>query len=387
LTRLSSIRKNRSAGVSNRRHYFFTSETDCFRYYLLSTVATNLDRLLEAQDVSAKELHNITGYSEAAISKYRTGKQLPPINFLCELKKLYGISIDDFLYKEISKSSISSVEVSDGDEISLYRKFVGTYIIYYLNTSDYKGRDKSTPEESLLFGILNISEIKTSFDEPTFRCICIFGIKDRETATLQKKEIEQMNSYSEIEAYIEQNKESNLSKKTYYGTFELTADHAFINLEHAKKDRALIILHRVNSNKDEYIGGMGTVNSVSKGREPMPTAQYIAFSRYPISLSAEEIHHQLLLGHPTYKADEKAKELIALFKKTYMLPDPDDEIHSELEKELTIKVNLERYVKESLRNNMFRYAKISERDDGTWYDLLKEVSVKSVTTDGESIEE
>ena len=34
LTRLSSIRKNRSAGVSNRRHYFFISETDCFRYNL-----------------------------------------------------------------------------------------------------------------------------------------------------------------------------------------------------------------------------------------------------------------------------------------------------------------------------------------------------------------
>lgn len=129
----------------------------------------------------------------------------------------------------------------------------------------------------------------------------------------------------------------------------MTADHAFLTLSHDRKDKALIILHRVNSNKKEYIGGMGTINSVSKGREPMPTAQYIALSRYPISLSAEEIHHQLLLSHPTYKADANVKELISLFKKTYMMPDPDGEIHTELEKALIIKVNLEHYVKQALK--------------------------------------
>jgi len=115
----------------------------------------------------------------------------------------------------------------------------------------------------------------------------------------------------------------------------------------------------------------------------MPTAQYIALSRYPITLSAEEIHHNLLLSHPTYKADALAKSLIALFKKTYMPSDPNDEIHSEFEKEIIIKVNLEYYVKESLTRNMFRYAKISNRDDESWYKLLKEVSI--VNSDGTSV--
>lgn len=345
---------------------------------LLPTVAANLSKLLEAQNISAKELHQKTGYSEAAISKYRTGKQFPPLDFFFELKKLYDISIDDFLSKEISRGDIRTStpqSILEQAEEASYHKFCGTYLVYYLNTSNYKGRDKNSPEEALLYGILCITENKTTLDKSDYSCIAVLGIKDRSEATLLKKTIDTLSTYSDIEKYISVDKADTLSNKTYYGDFDLTTEHAFITLAHDRKDKALMILHRVNSNKKEYIGGMGTVNSVSKGREPMPTAQYMALTRYPITLSTEEIHHQLLLSHPTYKADENAKELIALFKKTYMSTDPDDDIHTDLEKELIIKVNLERYVKESLKKNMFRCAKISERDDGAWYDLLKDVSI------------
>lgn len=351
---------------------------------LAPTVAANLNKLLETQNISAKELSEKTIYSESAISKYRTGKQFPPLDFFYQLKTLFGISFDDFLFKEINRGDIRAqmpLSAVEQAEKVLYNKFCGTYLVYYLNTSDYKGRDKNSPEESLLYGILTISEDKTNYDEPNYSCIAVLGIKCRATATILKKTLDSMDSYSDIEKYISDNEE--LIKKTYYGDFELSAEHAFLTLAHDRKDKALIILHRVNSNKKEYIGGMGTINSVSKGREPMPTAQYIALSRYPINLSAEEIHHQLLLSHPTYKADAQVRELISLFKKTYMIPDPDGEMHTELEKELIIKVNLERYVKTSLTNNMFRYAKISERDDGAWYDLLKEVSI---TTDDVTVD-
>lgn len=344
---------------------------------LAPTIAANLNKLLETQNISAKELSERTLYSESAISKYRTGKQFPPLDFFYQLRTLFGISFDDFLFKEINRNDIHAqipLSAIEQSEKTLYEKFCGTYLVYYLNTSDYKGRDQKSPEESLHFGVLTITEDITTNSKPTYSCVAVFGLKKREIATDMKNHIDSLKSYSEIENYISNTED--LVKKTYYGDFELSADHAFLTIAHERKDKALIILHRVNSNKNEYIGGIGTINSVSKGREPMPTVQYIALSRYPISLSTEEIHHQLLLNHPTYKADANAKELISLFKKTYMIPDPDGEIHTDLEKELIIKVNLERYVKTSLKNNMFRYAKISERDDGAWYDLLKEVSIR-----------
>ena len=271
-----------------------------------STVVANLNKLLEIQNISAKELSEQTNYSESAISKYRTGKQFPPLDFLYKLKILFRISLDDFIFKEINRVDIHAqipLSAAEKDEKRSYDKFCGTYLVYYLNTSSYKGRDKNTPEESLLYGILTISEDKTNIYEHTYNSIAVLGIKCRDMATQLKKTIDSMKSYYDIEKYI--SNDENLVKKAYFGDFEFSAEHAFLTLTHDRKDKALIILHRVNSNKKEYIGGMGTINSVSKGREPTPTAQYIALSRYPISLSAEEIHHQLLLSHPTYKADAR----------------------------------------------------------------------------------
>ena len=64
--------------------------------------------MIEKQNISAKELHPKAGYTEAAISKYRTGKQFTPLDFFFELKKLNDISIDDFLSKKISRGDIRS---------------------------------------------------------------------------------------------------------------------------------------------------------------------------------------------------------------------------------------------------------------------------------------
>lgn len=118
------------------------------------------------------------------------------------------------------------------------------------------------------------------------------------------------------------------------------------------------------------------INSGSKGRERMPTAQFIAFSRYPISLSPEEIHHNLLLTHPTYKADSETKELIALFKHYFLYDDNDNGLLSDYQKELIMKVNIEDAMKKIIARNMDRYAKVSERDDAAWYQVLKDEEKK-----------
>ena len=356
---------------------------------LIPTVASNLKKLMETQQINQKILSKQTGYSEAAISKYVTEKQFPTIDFLFELKRLYDISIDDFLSKEISENemvkSIDKSELERAEEI-LYKKFCGTYFVYYFDTSNYKGRDNNSPSESLVYGILHIYETKTNLDKSDYSCIALLGIKNRQKASSIKTTFESLGSYKDIENFIKNDPDDSLSNKVYYGGFEFSNSHAFITLAHDRKDKALIILHRVNTNKKEYIGGIGTINSVSKGREAMPTLQFIAVSRYEISLSDEEIHHNLLLSYPTFKADNEAKELIALFKNLYLSTNSETEDLSELQKQLNIKVNLERYIKKSLESNMFRYGKISNRDDEAWYKLLKEVSIYDTTEKGSSAE-
>ena len=346
----------------------------------LPTLSANIQNLLSAQQITQRTLHAQTGYSESSISKYVKGKQFPPLDFLFKVRRLYNVSIDDLIFKEIAPNEIKTSVVPselEQEEILLCRKYCGTYLVYYLDSSNYKGRDDNSPEESLTYGILHIHESQADSETPTFHAVAILGIDNRKSATLLHQNFSSFQTFNEVEIFMQNEDNEALSAKTYYGSFELNNKHAFFSLSHDRKDKAMIITHRVDSNKKEYIGGMGTINSISKGREGLPTIQHIAFSRYPITLSIEEIHHLLLLNHPSYKADKDVKSLISLFQKLYVSVD-DKEKPTELEKELMIKVNLERYVKESLKRNMFRYAQISNRDDDDWYKLLKKVSI----TDG-----
>ena len=146
-------------------------------------------------------------------------------------------------------------------------------------------------------------------------------------------------------------------------------------MKHKNTDRMLLILHRVDNNKPNYIGGIGTVNSVSKGRERAPVIQFIGVSRFPLSISVEEIHHCLLLNYPNFKAENETEEMIRNFKALYVDAEGSGQNFSEYQKSIVVRSTLERYIKKSLERNMFRYGKISERDDDEWYHGIKSASI------------
>lgn len=348
---------------------------------LTAIVTANLKSLIEQNGLTQKELAEKVGFCEAAVCRYFRGNQFPPIDFLFNLKKLYGISIDDFLSRKMIEpvENKEELEIRRAHELlerKLYRKYCGNYIVYYLDTSNYKGRDSNTPAESLVYGVINIHEVETNLDKPEFESIAFFGIDSREEAEQIKKSLDALSSMEEITKYIHKAKDNDGQNNIYTGNFEFGAKHAYISLKHENIDRALIILYRVDTNKPVYNGGLGVINSGSKGREKMPTAQFMALSRYSLSLSPEEIHHELLLSHPTFKADEEIKNLIAMFKNTYLTSDSSTSLFSDYQKELMLKAYLEDNIKKIITRNMDRYAKASERDDSNWYKLIKKESIK-----------
>lgn len=348
---------------------------------LTSIVTANLKSLIEQNGLTQKELAEKVGFCEAAVCRYFRGKLFPPIDFFFSLKKLYGISIDDFLSRKMiepveNKDEIEMRKAHELLERKLYKKYCGNYMVYYLDTSNYKGRDSNTPSESLVYGVINIHEVETNLDKPEFESVAFLGIDSREEAERIKESLDTLSSMEEIAKYVHKAKDNDGQNNIYTGDFEFGAKHAYITLKHENIDKALIILYRVDTNKSVYNGGLGVINSGSKGREKMPTAQFIALSRYPMSLSPEEIHHELLLSHPTFKADEEIKNLIAMFKNTYLSTDPTTSIFSDYQKELMLKAYLEDNIKKIITRNMDRCAKASERDDSSWYKLVKEESIK-----------
>ena len=346
---------------------------------LARIASSNMLRLLKQTRLTQKEMARKLGVAPASMTDYCKGRRLPNMEFFVALKEQFGISIDEFVTKDLTPSDTLAppkTQVFDQQLLETYKKYCCSQFLYYFDTSKTKGRDIQAPRDSVLYGILYIYENPDSTEVPEFKCAAILGIDDRDEVSRLKSKLDKMKDPGKILEYISSNYES----AAYYGDFTLSQLYGFVSISHANTDKALLIFHRVDNNKPEIIGGIGTINSVSKGREHVPVVQFIGMSKYPLSMSVEEIHYNLLLDYPSFEADqEMVDEMITNFKALYA--DPDGAIckgFSDYEKAIMVKSTLDKYVRTALTRNMFRYGKITgTTDDDQWYHAIKKTSIKN----------
>ena len=346
---------------------------------LARIASSNMLRLLKQTRLTQKEMARKLGVAPASMTDYCKGRRLPNMEFFVALKEQFGISIDEFVTKDLTPSDTLAppkAQVFDQQLLETYKKYCCSQFLYYFDTSKTKGRDIQAPRDSVLYGILYIYENPDSTEVPEFKCAAILGIDDRDEVSRLKSKLDKMKDPGKILEYISSNYES----AAYYGDFTLSQLYGFVSISHANTDKALMIFHRVDNNKPEIIGGIGTINSVSKGREHVPVVQFIGMSKYPLSMSVEEIHYNLLLDYPSFEADqEMVDEMITNFKALYA--DPDGAIckgFSDYEKAIMVKSTLDKFVRTALTRNMFRYGKITgTTDDDQWYHAIKKTSIKN----------
>ena len=346
---------------------------------LARIASSNMLRLLKQTRLTQKEMARKLGVAPASMTDYCKGRRLPNMEFFVALKEQFGISIDEFVTKDLTPSDTLAppkTQVFDQQLLETYKKYCCSQFLYYFDTSKTKGRDIQAPRDSVLYGILYIYENPDSTEVPEFKCAAILGIDDRDEVSRLKSKLDKIKDPGKILEYISSNYES----AAYYGDFTLSQRYGFVSISHANTDKALLIFHRVDNNKPEIIGGIGTINSVSKGREHVPVVQFIGMSKYPLSMSVEEIHYNLLLDYPSFEADqEMVDEMITNFKALYA--DPDGAIckgFSDYEKAIMVKSTLDKYVRTALTRNMFRYGKITgTTDDDQWYHAIKKTSIKN----------
>ena len=352
----------------NKEHYNLKLPDDA--QVTNTIISSNIQQLIAQNKMTQKEFAKKMKIAPSTVSDYCKGTRIPNVEFFITLKNFFDISIDDFLTKSINPAATAFTNkknLMDQGLLIAYGKYCGMYYVYYFDTSKYKGKNDQNPEEALQYGIVYIYLNPSSLDLPEYSCAAVLGIKDMEKAVFIRKTLESLEKPSKIIDYIEKN----YPATAYFGDFELTRDHAFLSISHENTDKALIILHRVDNNKPNYSGGIGTINSVCKGRERMPVIQFLGLSRHRLKMSVEEIHHCLLLHYPTFHAKSETNEMIQTFKTLYMEDNESNKTFSEYHKTIFIRSILERQIKKNLERNMFRYAKISGRDDDSWYHAIK----------------
>lgn len=293
-------------------------------------------------DVAAR-----TGFSTASVSGYITGKSEPSLKFLLALKKAYGISVDDFISSYVQ---FGAKQVGAANE-----KFIGSYIVYYYDSSVYKGKASNLSKNTLRYGTISVykhnGEIK----------VISSLLKSREEAEKLLRSLEGVSEQKGL-------KELYAGENMYEGSLESTNTQIFIDIKNVENnDKGLIILNNPPSNK-QYIGGLGTANSVSRGREHMPCLQFMIVSRYILSIPDGEIYNLLALGMADVNVKAESEQLYKLFQNL----SSNSENLTEYQKQKIFEDSLSNLLLDLIDANMFRFAKVSGMEDDTYYRMIRE---------------
>jgi len=314
--------------------------------------SANLKKLAEIY--SQKKIAEDTKVSPASINNYINKDSEPSIYFLMGLKQAYGINIDDFLFKPLD-SKQRAEHLPDG-----YERFLGNYMLYHYDTSASKGQASTYAKNTLNYGVVSI--YVGSGEELKVKSVFISNRLEAENILKNLNNMTNLNDV--IDFYDKQ------GKYMYEGDFSFTNTQLFLSLvNNEKSDKSLLIFNNPPSVK-EYIGGIGTVNTVSRGREHMPCIQYLLITRDILSVPDGEIYNLLALDEPDIDLSVEADELIKLFRTLYKESELSNTLTEEHKKTL-IEHSLENLLNESLEANAFRFAKVSSVDDDNYYRIIK----------------
>lgn len=309
----------------------------------------NLKKL--AEKYTQKYIAEKTGFSQSSINNYLTKASDPSIQFLIALKNAFGIDVNEFLF---SKYVI-------GEEIS-YDRFIGNYIMYYYNNDSYKGEVHSNLKNTLNYGVLSIYR-EGDLGQVVVRASIL---EDRSLATkLLEKCNHSKNSEELVDAYKNQG-------YLYKGKISTTDQSIFIEMKNIEKnDQGYIILNNPPS-KSEYKGGVATVNSIARGREHNPCIQFMIISKKLLDVPDGELYENLKFDEYNVNMDDNIKDITDLFKRLYVEKNEISKDLTEVQKQAIVRNKIEYHLNEILEANVFRFAKVSNREDDKIYRLIRE---------------
>lgn len=310
----------------------------------------NLKRL--ADKYTQKYIADKTGFSQSSINNYISKNSEPSIQFLVSLKDAFGIDLDDFLFSRY-----------ENNEVEDRSRYIGNYLVYYYNNSAYKGEIHTNIKNTLNYGVLSIIK-KSDIDKN----VIVYGsfYKDRVDAVKTLKQADNDFDYDSV--YKLHSNEKNF----YEGNIHANLNNLFISLSSKDKDDEVYFIFNNPPSSADYIGGLGTINSVCRGREHNPCVQYAIISRKLIDRPDGEIYNCLSLGYTEVDFDTPISELVNLFKRLYVDRSELTDNLTEDQKESIIENKLKYYFNEIVDANMFRFAKITNHEDDVVYRILKE---------------
>lgn len=328
-----------------------------------------------------RELSERLGVSQATITGIRNEGKIPTLYpFFQKLMNWTGYSLEELLNGNIASKGIK-IDVDYTPEEEEMSRYMGIYLVYYFKTSAFKGRETRDDAHALEFGLLGIY---LDPDTRQMKCRAIMGLNRKDAETYyarcvepQGKSIKTKKNYQRILADLAR------EGLFYEGDIKLTHGHIFIACSSGIKDVLSMIIHRPDSRKQRYIGGLGAAVSVSKGRDSCPCLQFVGISRYRLTASTEEIAKHIELGYPSIKPGNEMNQLLdqidAMIREDAERTLADD-VHIDADlaqqnRRYIIGAHITTIINRVVEHNLFRVVKIGAVEDDDWYHVIKEYNV------------
>lgn len=337
-------------------------------------VVKNLNYIMYKYNIKVqKDLADLLDIGAPQLTKILKGEQTPTLfPFFVNITRRFHYSIDEFIFTDIEITEKFRDGVDENLPVANYMKFLGVYQLYYFDTSAYKGRERGAHGDSLKSGIMYVEKNPKT---EKYSVMAIFNMHKEKADSFYRNELKGGN----CDAATCRSKiiSAGGAQHVYYGELELSPKHVYINLRfESTKDRVQMIFHRPESNSNQYIGGLGTMVSVSKGRNAAPCLQYIAMANASLNVSEEELAAHLLMHYPNIKTYDTIDDLVNFTTDLYSADvDGNDRLSrlSDEQKKSLVRNYMDKIVNDTVERNLFRTVIVSPADDDEFYHYIKRV--------------
>lgn len=358
---------------------------------LCKNFSANLRKLKSAmgwnQNEFASKWDNI---ATGALSNYIDGKRLPGVElmvYLCNMpdfhKRGLDFTVNDLLSEDFDPEGTLKFKgsLSNGTHAYIeHSDFIGNYLCYFNEQSDITDKYGNKNTRELRYGVLSVYD---DINGVTARSVTkvaavFFKASESSKAFALKKDLDSFHNAScvdnsKLSAKGERNKKiiELMSKKAGIYTGELTFSGQFAFVDIASKaynDKALIVLYvPPKSTITNYVGGIGSIASVSHGREHMPTAQKIIISKHELAGSAESISPHLNMSYPNLTHIKDGQDIGKLCDKLY---GGDYDCLNREDKIAIIQNRVNKIIKDYIKDNLCCASSVSEVEDAQIYKLI-----------------
>ncbi|MBO1306303.1 hypothetical protein JZO70_09035 [Enterococcus sp. 669A] len=306
----------------------------------------NLDTIAKELEVSKSKVHN-----------WKQEKSLPTIG---DLKKVSDLSGKNLKFNDLLLSKLAEAYLPEDHQLDQY---TGSFYMYYYDSNS--AADKTNEKRDLRCGMAFVYK-----ENNKLRVDALMGIMESNLSDFRPKENYE-DFMSEAKRFAN---DYNLSGR-YEGNVEITKSEIYINLYFGNHDQAKIILPNPPNIKEKksYIGGLGTINSVSEGVLHEPCIGFIGLSRF--RLEAFEASRHLIFKKNNINLRNEGERIVELLD--YLNSIGENSLLGKDEKTIIVTSSLEKIVEGWLEKHIYTYGKVDKERDGNWYLMVKRTSYGS----------